>query len=87
MTYPTLRQLVEAVLLDAGFRPYSDLPTRNSGGTFDLIHGAGLEVHVQWWDVTDEEKRSLLERFADALVEAGFDVEDRGDRMYVAAAD
>lgn len=85
MTYPTLRERVEAALLAAGFQAYGQpVPTKASGGTFDLTAGVGVLVEVAWWDTGYWERRALLERFAVALRDAGFGVEDRGDRLYVA---
>ena len=85
MTYPTLRERVSAVLLDAGFSEYGDtLPTHSSQGTFDLTAGAGVQVEVAWWDAGYWDRRELLESFAEALRDAGFTVEDRGEALYVA---
>ena len=82
VTYPTLRERVRAVLLAAGFKDREDaLPTYSSGGTFDLTSGAGVRVSVSWWDSTPDERRTLLERFAGALEDAGMAVADQGDRL------
>ena len=83
-TYPTLRERVRAVLLAAGFEAREDtLPVYPGGGTFDLTSGAGVRVTVAWWDSAADERRALLERFAGALEDAGMDVADQGDRLYV----
>lgn len=89
-TYPTLRERVRAVLLaaDPPFKARQDtIPGLLSGGTFDLISGVGVTVRVEWWDATDEDRRVLLESFAGALRKAGFTVDDRGDRVWVAPPD
>ena len=84
MTYPTLRERVRDVLLAAGFKAReTTLPTYTAGGTFDLTSGAGVRVQVSWWDSTPDERRALLEEFAAALSSAGFQVDDRGDSLYV----
>lgn len=84
-TYPTLRERVRSVLLDAGFAAREEtLPTYAGGGTFDLTSGAGVRVSVSWWDSTPDQRRALLGRFAAALEAAGFDVDDRGEALYVA---
>jgi hypothetical protein len=87
-TYPTLHERVESCLLAAGFNAYEDtLPHKDSGGTFDLIAGAGVLVEVAWWDVGYWDRRALLEQFAAALRSAGLVVEDRGEALYVAEAE
>ena len=84
-TYPTLRERVRAVLLAAGFKAREDtIPGLLSGGTFDLISGAGVRVSVSWWDSAPDERRALLGRFAAALRDTGMAVADQGDRLYVA---
>lgn len=81
----TLKQEITRVLLAAGFKAREDtVPYYGTGGTFEVVAGAGAEVRVAWWDASDEEKRALLERFAVALREAGIETEDRGTGLYVA---
>ena len=72
-TYPTLRERVECCLLAAGFRAYGlPVPTRGTGGTFYLSSGAGVEVRVEWWDVTDDDRWRLLGEMREALTAAGY---------------
>ena len=84
-TYPTLREKVERCLTGAGFTAYGDqVPHENSGGVFDLTAGVGVQVEVAWWDAGYWDRRALLGRFAAALRDAGFAIEDRGEALYVA---
>lgn len=83
--YPTLKERIARALTAAGFADRQDhLPVKTGGGTFAITSGAGARVEVSWWDVTDAERRGLLEAFAAALREAGFTVTDQGHRLYVA---
>ena len=85
-SYPTLRERVRDVLLAANFKAREDtLPTLSSRGTFFLKPGAGLAVEVHWWDSSDGDRRALLLRYARALADAGFVVDDGGDKLYVTA--
>ena len=69
----------------AGFKGREDtIPALSSGGTFDLRSGVGVLVTVEWWDAGEDERARLLARFAVALRDAGLEVEDRGDGLYVA---
>lgn len=86
-SYPTLREQVRDVLLEAGFKARQDtLPTYLSKGTFDLTSGAGVLVRVAWWESSDEERAALLGLFAAALRKAGFAVQDRDGGIFVAGA-
>lgn len=83
--YPTLRERVRCVLLDAGFKDREDtLPTYATRGTFTLTSGAGVAVAVSWWDSAPDQRRALLESFAGVLEGAGFVVERREGALYVA---
>jgi hypothetical protein len=84
VTEPIPRERIIAALESAGFTHSEHrIPVKESGGMFSVIQGAGATVRVEWWDTGDDERRELLDRFAEALREAGFQVEDRGDRLYV----
>jgi hypothetical protein len=81
---PILRLRIIDALVAAGFAHSEHrIPAGNSGGMFAVVQGAGVAVRVEWWDAGDVERRQLLDRLAVALREAGFPVEDRGDRLYV----
>ena len=82
---PTLKRRITIALLGAGFSDReTQLPVYDRGGTFEVVPGIGAEVRVAWWDSSADERRQLLERFAVALREAGFEVEDRNEALYVA---
>lgn len=81
MTIPPLRIRVIAALEAAGYRNREDhLPTRHSGGTFSVVGSGSVNITAEWWS---GDKRELLGRLAAVLAAAGFEVHDRGDRLYV----
>lgn len=81
MPIPPLRAHVIATLDAAGFRNREDhLPTRPSGGTFAVVGDIGVNIYAQWWN---GDERDLLTRMAQVLRDAGLEVTDRGDRLYV----
>ena len=85
VTYPTLREQVRAVLLAEGFKAREDtIPSYNTGGTFDLVSGAGVEVRVAWWDATGAQQWELLGRMRETLDAAGYEVTPGRIGLYVA---
>lgn len=84
MPIPSHRARVIKALEDAGFRNRETrLPTKASGGTFSVSGGTSVLVSAEWWGATGDDVRGLLVRMAWALREAGFEVEDRGTKVYV----
>lgn len=81
MTILPLRARVIAALEAAGYRNRENhLPTRSNGGTFSVVGSGSVNVTAEWWNGNE---RELLSRLATVLRAAGFEVYDRGDRLYV----